>query len=145
MPIDPFMKRPECVLCRLERQGGAELRPPAGTLEEDNQLARNGQRQARAGSVFGTIPVNERAVVDGTWVFAAGVATAIDGALRLAAELRGAAILKRARQSVQGITARREETARRVAAASSHSQAARTVFRNLPTSNLSWALSRDSD
>ena len=38
---------------------------------------------------FGAIPVNERVVVDGAWVFAAGVTAGIDGALRLAAELRG--------------------------------------------------------
>jgi cyclohexyl-isocyanide hydratase len=38
---------------------------------------------------FGAIPVNERVVVDGSWVFAAGVTAGIDGALRLAAELRG--------------------------------------------------------
>jgi cyclohexyl-isocyanide hydratase len=93
---------------------------------------------------FGAIPVNERVVVDGAWVFAAGVTAGIDGALHLAAELRGdeaaqriqldmayapeppfdagtpetapAAILQRARQSVRPITARREATARRVAA-----------------------------
>ncbi len=93
---------------------------------------------------FGAIPVNERVVVDGNWVFAAGVTAGIDGALRLAAELRGdevaqaiqlhmvyapeppfnsgtpetapAAILEQARQSVRGVTAQREETARRVAA-----------------------------
>src|SRR6516165_2398444 len=93
---------------------------------------------------FGAIPVNERVVVDGSYVFAAGVTAGIDGALRLAAELRGndaaqaiqlhmayapeppfnsgtpetapPAILQRARQSVQGITAKREVTARRVAA-----------------------------
>jgi cyclohexyl-isocyanide hydratase len=92
---------------------------------------------------FGAIPVNQRVVVDGSWVFAAGVTAGIDGALRLAAELRGdeaaqaiqlymayapeppfnsgtpetapAAILDHARQSVRGITARREETARRAA------------------------------
>jgi cyclohexyl-isocyanide hydratase len=92
---------------------------------------------------FGTIPVNERVVVDGAWVFAAGVTAGIDGALRLAAELRGdevaqaiqlhmvyapeppfdsgtpetapAAILRQAQQSLRAITARREETARRVA------------------------------
>jgi cyclohexyl-isocyanide hydratase len=92
---------------------------------------------------FGAIPVNERVVVDGAWVFAAGVTAGIDGALRLAAELRGdeaaqaiqlhmvyapeppfnsgtpetapAAIVDQARQSVRAITARREETARRVA------------------------------
>ena len=37
---------------------------------------------------FGAIPVNERVVVVGAWVFAAGVTAGIDGALRLAAELR---------------------------------------------------------
>jgi cyclohexyl-isocyanide hydratase len=93
---------------------------------------------------FGAIPINERVVVDGTWVFAAGVTAGIDGALRLAAELRGdavaqaiqlhmayapeppfdsgtpetapAAILEQARRSVRAITAQREKTARRVAA-----------------------------
>jgi cyclohexyl-isocyanide hydratase len=93
---------------------------------------------------FGAIPVNERVVVDGAWVFAAGVTAGIDGALRLAAELRGdeaaqaiqlhmvyapeppfdsgtpetapAAILEQARQSVRAITAQREKTARHVAA-----------------------------
>ena len=40
---------------------------------------------------FGAIPVNERVVVDRNWVFAAGVTAGIDGALRLAAELRGEA------------------------------------------------------
>ena len=39
--------------------------------------------------LLGAIPVNERVVVDGTWIFAAGVTAGIDGALRLAAELRG--------------------------------------------------------
>ena len=94
--------------------------------------------------LFGATPVNERVVVDGSYVFAAGVTAGIDGALRLAAELRGddaaqaiqlnmayapeppfnsgtpetapPAIVQQARQSVQGITAQREATARRVAA-----------------------------
>jgi cyclohexyl-isocyanide hydratase len=35
---------------------------------------------------FGAIPVNERVVIDGAWIFAAGVTAGIDGALRLAAE-----------------------------------------------------------
>ena len=93
---------------------------------------------------FGAIPVNERVVIDGAWVFAAGVTAGIDGALRLAAELRGdeaaqaiqlkmvyapeppfhsgtpetapPAILQQELQSRRAITARREETARRVAA-----------------------------
>jgi cyclohexyl-isocyanide hydratase len=93
---------------------------------------------------FGAIPVNERVVVDGAWIFAAGVTAGIDGALRLAAELRGdetakaiqlhmvyapeppfdsgtpetapPMILEQARQSVQALTAQRERTARRIAA-----------------------------
>jgi cyclohexyl-isocyanide hydratase len=93
---------------------------------------------------FGAIPVNERVVVDGAWVFAAGVTAGIDGALRLAAELRGdgaaqaiqlhmvyapeppfdsgtpetapAAILEEARRFARGVTAQREQTARRIAA-----------------------------
>ncbi|VTZ27230.1 Isonitrile hydratase (fragment) [Methylocella tundrae] len=92
---------------------------------------------------FGAIPVNERVVIDGNWVFAAGVTAGIDGALRVAAELRGdeaaqsiqlymayapeppfnsgapetapAAVLDEARRAVRAITAQREETARRVA------------------------------
>ena len=94
--------------------------------------------------LFGATAVNERVVVDGTWVFAAGVTAGIDGALRLAAELRGddvargiqlemayapeppfesgtpetapPAILTKARESLAAITAQRETTARRVAA-----------------------------
>ena len=94
--------------------------------------------------LFGAIPVNERVVVDGNWVFAAGVTAGIDGALRLAAELRGepaaqtiqlhmvyapeppfssgtpetapAPILEAARHAVRDITARREATAQRIAA-----------------------------
>src|ERR1700756_5206532 len=93
---------------------------------------------------FGAIPVNKRVVVDGNYVFAAGVTAGIDGALRLAAELRGddaartiqlymayapeppfnsgtpetapPAILQQTRESVKAITAQREATARRVAA-----------------------------
>jgi cyclohexyl-isocyanide hydratase len=38
---------------------------------------------------FGAIPVNERVVVDRDMVFAAGVTAGIDGALRVAAKLRG--------------------------------------------------------
>jgi cyclohexyl-isocyanide hydratase len=92
---------------------------------------------------FGAIPVDERVVVDGNWVFAAGVTAGIDGALRLAAMLRGEAaakaiqlymayapeppfdsgtpamapapILAQVQQSVAGLTARREETAKRAA------------------------------
>ena len=85
----------------------------------------------------GSIPI------PGDWVFAAGVTAGIDGALRLAAELRGdeaaqaiqlhmvyapeppfnsctpekapATILAQARQAEAGITNRREATTRRVA------------------------------
>jgi cyclohexyl-isocyanide hydratase len=93
---------------------------------------------------FGAIPVNERVVMDGAWIFAAGVTAGIDGALRLAAELRGEAaaqaiqlymayapeppfdsgtpetappeILEEVRRSARPITAQREQTARRIAA-----------------------------
>jgi cyclohexyl-isocyanide hydratase len=93
---------------------------------------------------FGAIPVDERVVVDGAWVFAAGVTAGIDGALRLAAELRGeaaaqriqldmvyapeppftsgtpaaapASIVREAREAVADLIARREQTARRIAA-----------------------------
>jgi cyclohexyl-isocyanide hydratase len=92
---------------------------------------------------FGATPVNERVVMDGDWIFAAGVTSGIDGALRLAAELRGdevaqgiqlfmeyapqppfnsgtpdtapARVLAQTRQSVAKITAQREATAQRVA------------------------------
>lgn len=93
---------------------------------------------------FGAIPVDERVVVDGNWVFAAGVTAGIDGALRLVAQLRGDAaaqtiqlsmvyapeppfnagtpasappeIYAAMRDSVSAITAQRTETAKRVAA-----------------------------
>lgn len=92
---------------------------------------------------FGATPVNRRVVVDGSCIFAAGVTAGIDGALQLAAELRGVdtaqsiqlhiayapeppfnagtpetapeAILEGARRSLQGITLLREQTARRIA------------------------------
>lgn len=94
--------------------------------------------------LFGATPVNERVVIDGSYIFAAGVTAGIDGALRLAAELRGddaaraiqlymayapeppfdsgtpetapPEILQQTRHATRAITAQREETARRVAA-----------------------------
>jgi cyclohexyl-isocyanide hydratase len=93
---------------------------------------------------FGAIPVNERVVMDGAWVFAAGVTAGIDGALQVAANLRGdqaaqvtqldmayapqppfqsgtpesapAAVLAEARHAGQALAAQRLETARHVAA-----------------------------
>jgi cyclohexyl-isocyanide hydratase len=92
---------------------------------------------------FGAIPVDERVVMDGRLVCAAGVTAGIDGALRVAAELRGdvvamgiqlgmayapeppfqsgtpgtapPAVLVDARAAMQAITLQREATARRVA------------------------------
>ncbi|WCS26911.1 DJ-1/PfpI family protein [Methylobacterium sp. NMS14P] len=98
---------------------------------------------------FGAEPVDARVVIDRdaddrTWVFAAGVTAGIDGALQLAAALRGEeaartiqlgmqyapeppfdsgtprtaspATVARARAAAADITARREETARAIAA-----------------------------
>jgi cyclohexyl-isocyanide hydratase len=93
--------------------------------------------------ILGAIPVNERVVIDGNMVFAAGVTSGIDGALRVAANLRGdevaqsiqlymqyapeppfnsgtpetapPAVWKSAQESVRKMTAQREQTALRVA------------------------------
>lgn len=93
---------------------------------------------------FGATPVEARVVVDGKWVFAAGVTAGIDGALQMAALLRGEAvarsiqldmvyapeppfdggtpetaapdILDRARRKYADIVVQREHTARQVAA-----------------------------
>jgi cyclohexyl-isocyanide hydratase len=93
--------------------------------------------------LFGAIPVHERVVVDANMIFAAGVTAGIDGALHLAAKLRGeeaaqviqlsleyapeppfscgtpetapAAVLEGAQRSFEAITVQREATARRVA------------------------------
>jgi cyclohexyl-isocyanide hydratase len=93
--------------------------------------------------LFGAIPVTERVVADGKFVFAAGVTAGIDGALRVAADLRGAevaqaiqlsiayapeppfssgtpesapaAVLERVQRSYRAVTEQRERTARRVA------------------------------
>jgi cyclohexyl-isocyanide hydratase len=92
---------------------------------------------------FGATAINERVVIDANYVFAAGVTAGIDGALRLAAELRGegtaqsiqldmvyapeppfdsgtpesapASIVDSARHSYEKITSQREATARRAA------------------------------
>jgi cyclohexyl-isocyanide hydratase len=92
---------------------------------------------------FGATSVNERVVTDANYIFAAGVTAGIDGALRLAAELRGekvaqaiqldmvyapeppfnsgtpetapSAISDQAKLSYRKITAQREATARRIA------------------------------
>jgi len=93
---------------------------------------------------FGAIPVDERVVIDGNWIFAAGVTAGIDGGLRLAAQLRGddaakaiqlhmvyapeppfdsgtpatapKEIFEAMRDSLADITRQREATAQRVAA-----------------------------
>ncbi|AUG55648.1 DJ-1/PfpI family protein [Thalassospira marina] len=92
---------------------------------------------------FGAITLRDRVVRDGKFLFAGGVTSGIDGALQLVADLRGAAaameiqlymqyqpeppfdsgtperapadILGRARNKMQGLTAKRIETAKRVA------------------------------
>jgi cyclohexyl-isocyanide hydratase len=97
---------------------------------------------------FGATIVNERVVRDGNFVFAAGVTSGIDGALRVAADLRGdevaqgiqlaiayapeppftsgtpetapPAVLAHAKETMRQITAQREQTARRIAARLGH-------------------------
>ena len=92
---------------------------------------------------FGATVVNKRVVADGKFVFAAGVTSGIDGALRVAADLRGddvaqviqlgiayapeppfdagtpetapPAVLAQAKDAMRQITTQREHTARRVA------------------------------
>jgi len=92
---------------------------------------------------FGAIPVNKRVVTDGNLVCAAGVTAGIDGALQVAADLRGVevaqaiqlgiayapeppfnsgtpesappAVLERVQLSYQAVAEQREQTARRVA------------------------------
>jgi len=92
---------------------------------------------------FGAIPVNKRVVTDGNLVCAAGVTAGIDGALQVAADLRGIevaqtiqlsiayapeppfssgtpetappAVLKRVQLSYRAVMEQRERTARRVA------------------------------
>jgi cyclohexyl-isocyanide hydratase len=94
--------------------------------------------------IFGAIPVNERVVEDGNMVFAAGVTSGIDGALRVAARLRGdevaqgiqlymqyapeppfnsgtpetapASVLGNVKKAAAAITEQRRKTAERVAA-----------------------------
>jgi cyclohexyl-isocyanide hydratase len=93
---------------------------------------------------FGAIPMNKRVVTDGSIVSAAGVTAGIDGALQVAADLRGVevaqaiqlsiayapeppfdsgtpetappAVLERVRGSYHAIAEQRERTARHVAA-----------------------------
>jgi cyclohexyl-isocyanide hydratase len=92
---------------------------------------------------FGAIPVDDRVVVDGKWIFAAGATSGIDAAFHLAAEVRGvpaahliqldiayapeppfqsgrphtapAEIVEASRRNSAELIARREATARRVA------------------------------
>lgn len=93
---------------------------------------------------FGAVPVDERVVVDGTFVSAAGLTAGIDGALRVAALLRGeeaakaiqlqiqyapeppfdcgspekapAELVARSKQATAALTAHRLATAKRAAA-----------------------------
>jgi cyclohexyl-isocyanide hydratase len=92
---------------------------------------------------FGAIPVDERVVIDGKLVCTGGVTAGIDGALRVAAELRGdeaaqiiqlqmqyapeppfnsgtpktapTAVLEKARRAVRVITEQRQRTAEQIA------------------------------
>ena len=93
---------------------------------------------------LGAIPLTDRVVIEGNYYFAGGVTSGIDGALKLAADIRGddaamqiqlymqyhpeppfdagtperapAEVVERSRNSVKELTARRIETAKRIAA-----------------------------
>ena len=119
---------------------------------------------------FGATGVNERVVTDGKFVFAAGVTSGIDGALRVAADLRGddvaqgiqlaiayapeppfnsrhagnraAAVLARAKDAMRQITAQRE---RPHAASRRGSASRRDVERWAPKASLRGALHRFDD
>jgi cyclohexyl-isocyanide hydratase len=97
---------------------------------------------------FGAEVVDERVVVDGDWIFAAGVTAGIDGALTLAARLCGdevaqgiqlhmqyapeppfdagtpetapAAVVRAARADMAEVTRRRQETIRRIMSGHAH-------------------------
>ena len=93
--IEPLMQD-EVVLAWLRKQGrarvfsvctGAFLLGAAGLLK--GRRATTHWASFHLLPYFGATPVDERVVVDGDWIFAAGVTAGIDGALRLAAELRG--------------------------------------------------------
>lgn len=45
--------------------------------------------------LFGATPINQRVVVDGDWIFAAGVTSGIDAALQIAADMFGDEIAQR--------------------------------------------------
>ncbi|NVK33424.1 MAG: DJ-1/PfpI family protein [Rhodobacteraceae bacterium] len=92
---------------------------------------------------LGAIPLTDRVVIEGNYYFAGGVTSGIDGALKLAADIRGddaamqiqlymqyhpeppfdagtpdrapAEVVERSRNSVKELTARRIETAKRIA------------------------------
>jgi hypothetical protein len=52
MLVDPVMERAELVVGCLQSQSRAELCLPAGTLEEDDQLAGQGERHGAAEVLF---------------------------------------------------------------------------------------------
>jgi cyclohexyl-isocyanide hydratase len=86
-------KQAEGALCVFSVCTGALICGAAGLLR--------GRRATTYWSVhhllpyFGATPIDERVVVDGNWVFAAGVTAGIDGALRVAADLRGDKVAQR--------------------------------------------------
>jgi cyclohexyl-isocyanide hydratase len=129
------------VRCLLSVCTGALICGAAGLLKRRRATTHWSARHLLR--YFGAIPVSERVVADGNMVFAAGVTAGIDGALRVAADLRGAevaqaiplaieyapetpfrsgtpelappAVLEQVQSSYRALTERREETARRIA------------------------------
>ena len=135
-------RQAEGALCVFSACTGALICGAAGLLQ--GRRATTHWTAFHLLSLFGAIPVDARVVVDGKFVFAAGVTAGIDGALRVAADLRGdeaaqviqlymayapeppfdagtpgrapPQVVVRARAAAAEITAQREVTARQVGA-----------------------------
>jgi len=135
-------KRAESAKCVFSVCTGALICGAAGLLK--GRSATTHWASVQFLKYFGAMPVDRRVVVDGSFVSAAGLTAGIDGALRVAALLRGEAaaqaiqleiqyapeppfdsgrpdkapveIVAKVKQSAEPLTAQRLATAKRVAA-----------------------------
>ncbi|WP_407530587.1 DJ-1/PfpI family protein [Methylobacterium oryzisoli] len=140
--LDWVRRQAESALCVFSVCTGALICGAAGLLK--GRRATTHWTASHLLTHFGATPVDERVVEDGKFVFAAGVTAGIDGALQVAARLRGEEaaqfiqlymayapeppfdagtpdrappqVVARAKAAAAEITAKREATARRVGA-----------------------------